>query len=204
MINSCDFIKWKPPADIKNDFYRNLKEFKILRKVIPDSELALRDDYIQYVYNTKSKKRYLIKSKYTMDESEFAMFLDLAQKHSSSNEDCYKQKNKWGILDIDFFDLNSDGNDEFIMSNNCSMLNHYQYYYVIEKKDDNLKILFQESCEFLVVTNKIYNGYFILDDEGPESRIVPSGAVIIASYKYDGKEYKKFKEDFDDESYGDY
>lgn len=208
MYHSSYLIKWKPPEEVKNDFIKNLNDFKILCKVIPDTELALREDYYQYVYNTKLKTKYLIKNKYTLNENEYDEFLELVKDKTIPDDECYTQKNKYKILDIEYFDLNSDGIDEYIIGDNCSLLNHCIYYCIIEKKNNKTNIIFEDCCELLVIVNKVFNGYFIVGNECPASRIVPIGSVTLL-YKYDGKEYQSTKEEinssenYDNEFYGD-
>lgn len=186
-INCGERFFVKISSEKLSNLQNNMNNYFIKHKIIPENEIADIEVYKVTLLNTSTNEEYPIKNKYCISDNEFNSIIDLVIKDESRKSECFaKVKNKRNILDIEFFDLNSDGQDEYIVwcSNSCFVYNHCMDVYVLEKVGNNLITLSNVYTEGFEISNKISKGYFIFEDygtAGPEA--------IIKSYKYNGTKY---------------
>jgi hypothetical protein len=206
----------KVPENILNEIKKNHNDYTLEFKIIPDTVIAEKEDYYQYIINTKTKEKIPVKNKYNITDEDFEAILSVVLKNEADKNKCFeKVRNKRKIVDVDLFDLNSDGQDEFIVwcvSTDCFIYNHGQDLYIIEKKGNQFITLFTDMTESFEVQNEITNGYFNIEESGIAGRGQRNPDEVITTYKFNGKQYKKSRtsfrkidlgdDEFDDE-YGD-
>ncbi len=185
----------KLPLETINDMRNNILNYRIKYKIIPYGEFAEEEDINEYIVNIKSDDIFLIPNKYSISNKEYDEILNIIIPIESIRKECFeKVKNKRDILDIEFFDLNSDGKDEYIVwssNTDCFMYNHAFEVHVLENKENSIITLYNDYTEDLEVINKITNGYFELEESGLSGRGRDDPEVVTIRYKFNGVEYSE-------------
>lgn len=193
LYNQNQIRRVKIPSDKITVLVNNLKDYRVKYKIIPYGEDGKNDDYSEFVIDIKTGDKIPIMNKYSINDEVFNAILNVTLKEEALRSECFaKVKNKRDIIDVEMFDLNSDGQDEYIVwcvNNSCFVYNHCQDVYVLEKVESNLLTLFNSCTEGIEITNKVSNGYFIIDESGiaGRGRDVPEEA--ITTLKFNGTKY---------------
>lgn len=177
------------------DLNKNINNYFIKR-------LKSNEHYNYYLTDSLNKKDYKVLDKTDLTKDESRNLLSTLSENKFTDEECKGNLSKIdSCIEVDFFDFDSDGNNELIVLgwNPCFFANHGSYFMILKKLSGSWTILFEEQeVELYDILTTKKNGHYIFYAGGIAGR-GGNPEVVKVYYRFNGNKYEEYNtttEDF--------